>query len=176
MDAHSRALRRAMNGVMADLIAAMMATVSVWLAGAGTGGCFEVDATGFGAGVSELALSLGMSSRVMPRLGGVFFFGRGVGEGSARGGWVGVGVKGRPLGVDEGDGCFAAWGGFVLVGVGVEVLGVGTLPDAVHFWPMDGVWMLSNGPSKTALRPRDIAADMKYEPFRFLTALAISAS
>jgi hypothetical protein len=77
MDACSRALRRAMNGVMANLTASMIARASIWPAGGGTNSCF-------GAGVSELALSLGSLSQVMLRLGGVFFFGHGVGKGSIR--------------------------------------------------------------------------------------------
>jgi len=55
--------------------------------------------------------------------------------------------------------------------------GVGTAPEAVRFLPVVGVeWEVLKGLSKIALRPIDIAADIKYEAFLFLTAFAISAS
>ena len=100
-----------------------------------------------------------------------------------RDGMVGADVVGHPRSVMEGDVRFAAHGGFSLVATGMEgpgarvvskvlsgevglvVLGMGgptsVVPKAVHFFPVIGASWPSNGPSKTALRPIDAAADMK---------------
>ena len=90
---------------------------------------------------------------------------------------------GRPRGVEDGEGVvaggvlFTALGGFVLVGFGVEGVAAGVEPDAVRFFPVTGVGLgMSGWASKIKFSPKDIAADIKYEAFWFLTAAAISAS
>jgi hypothetical protein len=96
---------------------------------------------------------------------GKVFLELGVGEGSVRGMEACDGAGGRPRGVEKGEACFAARGGFVLVGLGVEGPGVGVEPEMVRFFPGVAGLAASNGPSKVALRPRDIAADIKYPAF-----------
>jgi hypothetical protein len=190
MDFRSSASSLTMKGFMAAWTAAMIASAPSCPCGGAWLGLL-------GVRLRVLPSHPVVSPMATPRLGGAFL-GRGVGDGLVRDGVVGAGVAGRPRGVVEGDVLLAARGGFSLVATGVdgpgsgaasealpdelglEVVGVGgpagVAPDAVRFLPAVGVGRPSNGPSKTALRPIDIAADIKYAEFRFLTASAISAS
>ena len=69
-----------------------------------------------------------------------------------------TGVDGLGSGVTSSFMC----GSFALLVTGVDGPGTGVLPEAVCFWPIVGIeWGLLNRPSKTALRPMNIAADMK---------------
>jgi hypothetical protein len=86
----------------------------------------------------------------------------GVGEGLACGGGKGGGEVKCPCSVERGNGCLAAQGGLVLMGVGGLCVGVGVEPEAMHFFPMVGaVQALLKGPSKARLMPRELAVDMK---------------
>lgn len=99
-----------------------------------------------------------------------------MGDGSVCEGVAGLGIARRPCGVVEGDCCFAARGGFVLMAVGVDGPGSGALfgtldgsgagkvPEAIRFWPVVVTGQgPSNGPSKTALRPLECTAVIKYQ-------------
>jgi hypothetical protein len=130
MVALSSASRRATRGVMAALMVAVIragsdesATGSVGLAGGGW---------------RVLALEVCLGSPRANSGADVAFLGRGVGEGSAWGVVAGSGAVVRPRGVAYVEGCLAAHGGFVRVGVGVEGAGVGVEPEAVRFLPVAG--------------------------------------
>jgi hypothetical protein len=172
MAALSSASMHVIRGVMATLMAAVISKGSNWSA---ADSAVPAAASWWGL---AFATGFGSPMKGSGRSGaGSTFLGQGVDEGSIRGmGTVG-GAFLRPLGMAKGEGCLAVRGGLERVGVGVESARVGVEPEAVRFLPATGPghWP-SNGPSKDSLRPRDSAADVKYEALRFLTTMVISAS